>query len=61
MIQGQLARAIEQAKKEKVAAVSAAAGSAAFGRSAHLVRSYVLNPYQLVRGMLWFWRRVGEV
>jgi hypothetical protein len=48
MIQGQLVRATEQAKKEKLAAVSAAAGSASFGRSAHLVRSYVLNPYQLV-------------
>jgi hypothetical protein len=50
MLQGQLLRASEQTKKEKLAAVAAAAGSASFGRSAHLVRSYVLNPYQLVRG-----------
>ena len=49
MLQGQLTRASEQAKKDKLAAVAAAAGSASFGRSAHLVRSYVLNPYQLVR------------
>lgn len=49
MLQGQLARACDQANKDKLAAVAAAAGSASFGRSAHLVRSYVLNPYQLVR------------
>ena len=52
MLQGQLARACEQATKDKLAAVAAAAGSASFGRSAHLVRSYVLNPYQLVRGIV---------
>jgi hypothetical protein len=49
MLQGQLTRDFEHSKKSKVAAVAAAAGSASFGRSAHLVRSYVLNPYQLVR------------
>jgi protein subunit release factor B len=48
MLQGQLTRACDQANKDKLAAVAAAAGSASFGRSAHLVRSYVLNPYQLV-------------
>lgn len=59
MIQGQLVRASEQAKKDKLAAVSAAAGSASFGRSAHLVRSYVLNPYQLVRGIVCLCARGG--
>jgi hypothetical protein len=49
MLQGQLARAAAEAKRNKVAAVAAAAGSASFGRSAHLVRSYVLHPYKLVR------------
>jgi hypothetical protein len=50
MLRGQIATANEQAKKDKLAAIAAAAGSASFGRSAHLVRSYVLNPYQLVSG-----------